>query len=223
MALNYVTGAPTRMAAGVPDDASHGRIEGPRTLHLLVVGGMSGASVGVSSYELGVANQFALRLARSTGRGVEWESLSSDRGRLATTAATLRGFDGLGSFDFVVLSPGTMDVLSFASLRLWRQELERLLAFLAEKTSAQALIVVPCIPDVSRYVQVGPIISRILSDDSREFSDAAVAICARTPKSKSVQMPAVEQSDFVDGAFAYATLYGRWGAFLAATAMAHLA
>ncbi len=222
MAFNFVAGAPTRMSAGVPDDASHGLIEGPRMLHILVVGGLSGSSVGVRSYELGVAHQFAKSLARSTGRGVEWESLANARPRLAATATAVRGLDGLGSFDFIVLSPGTTDVLSFASLRLWREELERLLAFLAEKTSPRALIVVTRIPDVSKYVQVGPVISSILRDDSHRFSAVAANACARAPTTRFVEMPPVETSDFVDDAFSYATLYRRWGAFLSTIATTHL-
>jgi hypothetical protein len=222
IAFNYVAGAPTRLAAGVPDDASHGLIEGPRPLHLLVVGGLSGSSVGVRSFELGVAHQFAKSLARSTGRGVEWESLATDRPRLAATAASIRSLEGLGSFDFIVLSPGTTDVLSFASLRLWRQEIERLVIFLAEKTSPRALIVVTRIPDVSNYVQVGPMLSEILSDDSRRFSAAAADACARTPKTEFVELPLVEKSDFLNGAFSYTALYRRWGVFLASVATVHL-
>lgn len=222
IALNYVAGAPTRLAAGVPDDAAHGLIEGPRPLHLLVVGGLSGTSVGVPSHELGVAHQFALGLSRSTGRGVDWETVANDRPRLAGTAASLRNFEGLGSFDFIVLSPGAMDVLSFASLQLWRQELEGLLAFLSGNTSPRALIVVTHIPDVSGYVQVGPLLSSMLSDDSRRFSAIAEAACARTPKVEFVEMPLVEKSDFVDGSFSYATLYRRWGVFLSTVATAHL-
>jgi hypothetical protein len=222
IAFNYVAGAPTRLAAGGPTDAPHGLIEGPGVLHLLVVGGLSGSSVGVRSYELGVAHQFAVSLARTTGRGVEWESVASDRPRLAATAAVIRALDGLGSFDFIVLSPGTMDVLSFASVRRWRQELERLLAFLAEKTSSRAMIVVTRIPTVSGYVQVGALVSHILDEDSLRFSAMAAAACARTPRTYFVAMPAIEKSDFVDGAFSYAGLYRRWGTFLASVAVAHL-
>lgn len=222
IALNYVAGAPKRLSAGVPDDASYGLIDGPRLVHLLVLGGLSGSSVGVRSNELGVAHQFAKGLVRSTGRGVEWESVASSRPRLAATVASVRGLDGLGSFDFIVLSPGVMDVLSFASLRLWSKELEHLLAFLAEKTSPRALVVVTGILDVSNYVQVGPMLSRMLSHDSARFSAAAAAACARTPKTEFLEMPPVEKSDFIDGAFSYATLYRRWGAFLAARVTAHL-
>ena len=222
IALNYVSGAPTRLSAGAPDDASYGVIEGPRPIHLLVLGGLSGSSVGVRSYELGVSHQFAKGLVRSTGRGVEWESVAGSRPRLAATAASARGLDGLGSFDFIVLSPGVMDVLSFASLRLWKQELEHLLAFLAEKSSPHALVLVTNILDVSNYVQVGPMLSRMLSHDSARFSGAAAAACALTPKTEFLEMPPVEKSDFVDGVFSYATLYRRWGVFLASRATAHL-
>ena len=222
-AFNYVAGAPTRLSAGVPDDASHGLIEGPELLHLLVVGGLSGSSVGVSSYKLGVAHQFAENLARTTGRGVEWESVAGDRPRLAATAASIRSLDGLGSFDFIVLAPGMSDLLSFASVRLWGQELGRLLEFLSEKTSARAMIVVIRIPRVSVYVQVGPVVSRILDEDSLRFSAIAAAACARTPKTNLVALPAVEKSDFVDGAFSYAVLYRRWGTFLASVAAGHIA
>jgi len=222
IALNFAAGAKTRVSTESPDDAPYGLIEGPRVLHLLVVGGLSGSSIGVQSYELGVAHQFAENLARSTGRGVEWESLAPDRPRLPGIAASVRGFDGLGSFDFIVLSPGVMDVLSFAPLRLWRKELERVLVFLAEKTSSRARVLVTGIPEVSGYAQVGPMISSILSDDSRRFSAAVAEACARAPKTEFVKMPLVEKSDFVDGAFNYASHYRRWGVFLASRATAHL-
>ena len=222
IAFNYVAGAPTRLAAGVPDDASHGLIGGKSPLHILVVGGLSGSSVGVGSYELGVAHQFAKSLARTTGRGVEWESLADDRPRLAATAASIRSLEGLGSFDFIVLSPGTTDVLSFATVRLWRQELQWLLTFLAEKTSPRALILVTRIPQVSGYVQVGPMVSRILDDDCVRFSAIAEAACARTPKTSFIEMPAIEKSDFVGDTFGYSGLYRRWGGFLASVATAHL-
>lgn len=222
IALNYVAGAPTRMVAGVPDDAPHGLIEGPRPLHLLVVGGLSGSPVGVRSYEQGVAHQCAKGLAKKTGRGVEWESLASVRPRLAGTAAALRGFDGLGSFDFIVLSPGTLDVLSFASIRQWERELEGLLSFLAEKTSPRTAILVTRILDISAFAQVGPTVRSILRDDSRRFSEVAAEICTRIPKAEMIDMPPVEKSDFVDDAFSYATLYRRWGEFLASIVTAHL-
>jgi hypothetical protein len=222
IAFNYVSGAPTRLASGVPDDASYGLIEGPAPLHLLVVGGLSGSSVGVLSYELGAAHQFAMSLARTTARGVEWDSVASDRPRLAATAASIRSLDGLGSFDFIVLSPGTIDVLSFVSVRRWQQELERLIAFIAEKSSSHAMIIVTGIPKVSGYVQVAPLIGRILDDDSLRFSAIAEAACARTPKTNFVVLPAIEKSDFVDGGFSYSTLYRRWGVFLASVAVAHL-
>ena len=222
IALNYAAGAQTRVSSEVPDDAPYGLIEGPRVLHLLVVGGLSGSSIGVQSYELGVAHLFAENLARSTGRGVEWESLAPDRPRLPGIAASVRGLDGLGSFDFIVLSPGVMDVLSFAPLRLWRQELERVLVFLAEKTSSRARVLVTGIPEVSGYAQVGPMIKSILSDDSRRFSAAVAEACARTPKAEFLEMPQVEKSDFVGGAFNYASHYRRWGVFLASKATAHL-
>lgn len=222
IALNYAAGAQTRVSTEAPDDAPYGLIEGPRVLHLLVVGGLSGSSIGVQSYELGVAHQFAENLARATGRGVEWESLAPDRPRLPGIAASVRGLDGLGSFDFIVLSPGVMDVLSFAPLRPWRQELERLLVFLAEKTSSRARVLVTGIPEVSGYAQVGPMISSILSDDSSRFSAAVAEACARTPKVEFVEMPQVEKSDFVGGAFNYAGHYRRWGVFLASRATAQL-
>lgn len=222
IALNYAAGAQTRVSTEAPDDAPYGLIEGPRVLHLLVVGGLSGSSIGVQSYELGVAHQFAENLARTTGRGVEWESLAPDRPRLPGIAASVRGLDGLGSFDFIVLSPGVMDVLSFAPLRPWRQELERLLVFLAEKTSSRARVLVTGIPEVSGYAQVGPMISSILSDDSSRFSAAVAEACARTPKVEFVEMPQVEKSDFVGGAFNYAGHYRRWGVFLASRATAQL-
>jgi len=222
IALNYAAGAQTRVSAEAPDDAPYGLIEGPRVLHLLVVGGLSGSSIGVRSYELGVAHQFAENLARATGRGVEWESLAPDRPRLHGIAASVRGLDGLGSFDFIVLSPGVMDVLSFAPLRLWRQELERVLVFLAEKTSSRARVLVTGVPEVAGYAQVGPMIRSILHDDSRRFSAAVAEACARTPRTEFVQMPQVQKMDFVDGAFNYASHYRRWGVFLASRATEHL-
>jgi hypothetical protein len=215
MARTYLSGAPTRMSAGVPTDASFGFIEGPHPLHLLVVGGLSGSAIGVRSFELGVAHQLALQLSRRSSRGVEWESLGGETMRLASSARALRALPGLGSFDVIVVSPGTADILAFVSLRAWRAELRTLLEYLLSTACPGTQVIVTEVPDVSAHVQVGRVASAILRDDAREFTATVDDVCQEFADARSVSLPPVERSDFIDGAFSYSTLYRRWSRHLA--------
>ena len=220
LAMNFVSGAPTRMAAGVPDDAPNGLIEGPRVLNLLVVGGLSGSAIGVRSYDQGVAHQLAQRLHRLTGRGVEWETLAHPKLRLAATSETLQQLPGLASYDLVVLSPGIADLLAFMPIAAWRREFERLIWFLDAATARGARLLVTEVPDVSNYVQVGPFVSGVLSQDSRELSAIAAEVCESLPRAHYLTLPPITSTDFIDGAFSYSTLYRRWGSHLADQAVA---
>lgn len=222
IALNYVAGAPTRLASGGPTDAPHGSIEGRNRLHILVVGGLSGSAVGVTSYGFGVTALLARSLARETGRGVDWESLSQENTKLAGTAATLRAMDGLASFDVILISTGSADALAFTSFRAWRAELTSLLAFLDHSVSPSALVAVTGVPDVSPHVQAGRLVSRTLALDCREFNAIVAESCRALPRVQRVAMPAAEASDFIDGAFSYSTLYRRWAAWLCEFVMARL-
>lgn len=215
LAWNYVAGAPTRMVAGGPDDTPNGLLDGPRVFNLLVVGGLSGAAIGVPSFRLGVAHQLAQHLHRSSGRGVEWETLAHPNLRLSATSESLQRLPGLASYDLVVLSPGIADLLAFTPIAAWRRELEKLMWFLDATTAEGARLVVTQVPDVSAYVQVGPLVSGVLAQDSRELSAIAAEVCAGVPRAQFLTLPAVAASDFVDGGFSYSTLYRRWGHYLA--------
>ncbi len=222
VALGLGTAAPTRLASAGPGDAPHGSIDGSNRLHVLVVGGISGSARGIPTFDLGVAAQLAQSLASATGRGVDWESLSDENAKLAGTAPPLRSLPGLASFDVIVLSPGSADVLGFTPFRRWRAELIGLLDFLATAASRAALIVVTAVPDVSPHVQLGPLLSAGLAVDSTEFNAIAVEACAVRHRAQFVALPAPAASDFVDGVFNYRGLYRRWSDSLRDVVVAHL-
>jgi hypothetical protein len=67
---------------------------------------------------------------------------------------------------------------------------------------------------VSSYVQVGPALSAVLSEDSRAFTEIARDLADRMPRLHLIALPDVERADFVDDAFSYSSLYRRWGRFL---------
>ncbi|MBK4348586.1 hypothetical protein [Lacisediminihabitans changchengi] len=215
LAKSYIAGAPTRLAAGIPDDAPHGLIEGPNTLNVLVVGGLSGSALGVHSNRLGVAHQLAHRLHELTGRGVEWEALAQPKLRLAATGESLRGLRGLASYDLIVLSPGITDLLSFVPIAAWRRDFERLVWFLDATMAPGARLFVTEVPDVSRYVQAGSFVSGVLIQDARELSTIAAEVCSSLPRAQCITLPEISADDFADGVFEYATLYRRWGRYLA--------
>jgi hypothetical protein len=202
------------MSGGAPHDAPHGSIEGPHPLHVLVVGGLSGSAIGVPSFRLGVANRLANALARSTGRGVDWESIAHSDACLAAAGTALRSLEGLASFDVVVLSPGTADLLAFTPFPVWRDELTKIVDLLSRATSARAAVLVIKVPDVSAHVLAGPVVSTMVSEDARSFTEIAARVCERWPKAHFVALPEVEEADFVDGAYSYARLYQRWSNFL---------
>ena len=212
---NYIAGAPTRMSAGVPDDEPNGSVDGPDPFLIIVAGGMAGSGIGLRTFQQGVASQFAKSLAASTLRGAEWQTVGGSTLKLAAATAELRGMPRLPDADVIVLSPGVADVLGFTPLRRWTAELAELLGHISSVSHSDAEIIVTNVPDVSQYVQVGSLTAAMLSDDSRQFGDAALAITLETPKCTFLTLPAVERTDFVDGAFSYPTLYRRWGSFLA--------
>lgn len=222
VALRYVSGAPTRLAADGPQDASHGSVEGPNRLHLLVAGGLSGSAVGVQSHRSGVAAQLARLLARETGRGVDWESLSHRNPRLAGTATALRSLDGMASFDVIILSLGSADVLAFTQFRTWRAELRGLLEFLASSISPTALVAITEVPDVSPYVQVGRLLSGGLAADAREFNAIVDGARRIIPAAQLLALPLTEPSDFEDGTFRYSALYRRWAGALSSFVVQNL-
>jgi hypothetical protein len=212
---NYLAGAPTRMSAGVPDDDATGTVDGPDPFVIVVAGGMAGSGIGLRTFHQGVASQFARGLAASTGRGVEWESVGGSTLKLAASAAELRRMPHLTDADVIVLGLGVADVLAFTPLKRWTTELAELLRHLSAVSRPGAEIIITNVPDVSQWVQVGPLVASLLSDDSRQFGEAAYALTLETPKCTFLALPPVEQTDFVDGAFSYPTLYRRWGRFLA--------
>jgi hypothetical protein len=216
---NYLAGAPTRMSAGVPNDRPHGSIEGPKPYQILVVGGMSGSGIGISSFHQSVASVLAGCLSRSSGRGADWESTGGSNLRLAATSAALFAQSGLASFDVIVVSPGVADALAFVSIRRWRAELERLLAELAKRTKPDALVLVTGVADVAKYVQVGPFLSSMLTRDALHLTATVEASCANAPKARFIELPPVASDDFVEGAYSYSRLYRRWGRFLADTVL----
>ena len=126
----------------------------------------------------------------------------------------LRSLEGLASFDVVVLSPGTADLLAFTPFPAWRDELTRIVDHLSRTTSARTAVLVTKVPDVSAYVLAGPVVSAMVSQDARTFTEIAARVCERWPKAHFVALPEVEEADFVDGKFSYARLYQRWGNFL---------
>jgi hypothetical protein len=212
---NYIAGAPTRMSAGVPDDDKTGTVDGPDPLVIVVAGGMAGSGIGLRTFHQGVASQFARGLAAATGRGVEWESIGGNTLKLAASAAEIRRVQHLSEADVLVLGLGVADVLGFTPIARWTAELAELLRHLAATTGPSAEIIVTNVPNVSQWVQVGPLVASLLTDDSRDFGQAAYGLTLETPKCTFLALPPVEQTDFVDGAFSYPTLYRRWGQFLA--------
>ena len=211
----YLTGAPTRMSAGVPDDEQTGVVEGPDPLVIVVAGGMAGSGIGLRTFHLGVASQFARGLSAAPGRGVRWETVGGSTLKLAASSAELHRMPHLADADVLVLSLGVADVLGFTPLTRWTAELADLLGHLTSVTRPGAEIIVTDVPDVSQYVQVGSWVSSMLREDSRAFGEVAYALTLETPKCTFLALPAVEASDFVDDAFSYPSLYRRWGAFLA--------
>ncbi|MET4782228.1 hypothetical protein [Glaciihabitans sp. UYNi722] len=215
IAWNYSSGVPTRLSAGTPSDAPHGAIEGRDPLSLLVVGGIAGAGIGVQTFEQALACQFAMALAQTTGRGVDWESLPTPNLKLAGVAACLRELNSLPSFDIVLVLPGVADALALASHSRWRAELQRLLAYLTTTSARTAKILVGEVQDVARHVQVRPIVRGVLEDHVQTLNADARSVCAEEKGVHLVRLPEAEASDYVGEVFSYSSLYRRWGRHLA--------
>ncbi len=144
----YLQGQYTRRKVGVlPGAAGANRGiagDGGEPARLLVIGESTVAGLGARTHEFALAGQFAARLARRIGRGVQWDVI----GRNGVTArATIRELVPQipgKNYDYVLVGLGGNDVLKLSSPIKWRRDMTELLGILRMDNPNAAIFLSNC-------------------------------------------------------------------------------
>lgn len=67
------------------------------------------------------------------------------------------------------------------------------------------------VPDVADQVRVGRFVTGVLRDQIRVLNETALAPSARYDRVNFVALPPIENTDFIDDVFSYASLYAGGG------------
>jgi hypothetical protein len=201
-----------------PDDTSVVHGSGPDPDRVLLIGGVLVRGIGVASHELGIPGNLARKLAARTGHGADVEVHAIPMLTAARAEEELRA-QPLQRFDAIVMLLGSGEVLSMRPMRLWRQDIRRVLVTIAELTPFGPPVVISAVPpfaaafDVSEGSRrrISRAITRLNAETRRacletgaadfvDFVDAGSAPTARTRASDayelwaSVMTPPVEQA-----------------------------
>ncbi len=207
----YREGLPTRLTSATPTDEPRGACPGPDPDRILVIGGISGAAVGVSSFRLGVACSSAEALSRLSGRGAEWTSMAVPIVRSGMTTRYLTGLPDLHRFDAIVFFPGVSGALSLTSPRRWSRDLERTVAQLVDRSASDATILVADVPHVADRVQAPRFVRSVVRQHTTVLNALTEQVVARSARARMTYMPSIDRRMVVDGVFSYTRLYRIWG------------
>jgi hypothetical protein len=210
----YRDGLPTRLTSATPFDEPHGIFPGPDPDRILVIGGISGAAVGVSSYKLGVACTSAETLSRLSGRGTEWSSMAVPIVRSGMSTRYLAGLPDLHRFDALVFFPGVSGALSLASPRKWARDLDRTLTYLSVGSAADATIIVANIAHIEDRVQGPTFIRSLVRQHTIVLNAVTARVVAAHPQAMTILMPVIDRRMVVNDVFSYTRLFRIWGVHL---------
>lgn len=111
-----------RRLPGAPGERC-GSSGGSEPLHLLAIGDSIIDGVGIDCMERALPAQFALALARESGRDVRWRVEGQSGRNISDLLERLHELEPALRADMVLVSIGVNDVTGLSSLRHWRQQL----------------------------------------------------------------------------------------------------
>lgn len=160
----YLQGQYVRRKIGRLPDASgdlHGTFaNGAETVNMLVLGESTASGVGASTHETGLAGQFAKFLGEKIGKSVHWRVVGKSGITIKRTIKELVPEIPNEKFDYIMLALCGNEVLSLHSPRVFRRDMQRLLAILREKnpnatffiTNAPAVRLSPVLPFTIKFI-----------------------------------------------------------------------
>ncbi len=142
-----------------PDDLPVVHGSGPDPDRILMIGGTLVRGIGVRSYELGIAGNLARQLAARTAHGADIEAHGIP---MLTTglAGGVLSTEHLQRFDGIVLFVGNGEVLTMRPMRLWRRDIDDLLATIAALTPDGPPVLITAVPPIAAAFDVPPFVRR---------------------------------------------------------------
>ena len=173
-----------------PDDAAHGRVAGANHDRVMVIGEATATGYGIRTHQLGVAAQFARRLAARTGRGVEWSTVGIPGSRLrAGPRVAAAEASSLAKSDFVILIAGIVDTLALTRRATWARHLTATLVTLHDELPMDARILVTEIPPLNNLGAITAILRRATSFQARLLNETTRNVVATFPRCILVPFP----------------------------------
>ena len=202
-----------------PFDVPSGVIPGPDPDRVVVLGEATAIGYGVLTHELGLAGQFARRLARSTGRGVEWSAHGIRDSRLRHAPELIAAISAtLEHTDYVVLMAGIVDTLSLTTRAAWRRDLAATLDALLMHLPMDARVVIAEAPPLGRAAIISPLERLASTSQVRALNGVSRSVVADRPRCETVAFPDDLHQEMWSTRplpASYAAMYGKWAAALA--------
>ena len=176
----YLQGQYVRRKIGrLPDAAGEKSgtfANGDEEVNLLVLGESTASGVGASTHETGLAGQFAKYLGEKVGKSVRWQVVGKSGITVGRTIRELVPEIPDEKFDYIMLALCGNEVLSLHSPRVFRRDMQRLLAILRERhpeatvfiTNAPAIRLSPILPFTIKFI-LGHL-SALHDANAREFT-----------------------------------------------------
>jgi hypothetical protein len=174
LALHLALYSRTMRSAVFPGDDQEKRIPGLDPDRVLFVGEIGVAGYGVLLPGMGMPAQTAARLARATGRGCVWETVS---GFDMTAERAVKAVRGLaGDIDVAVVSMGIPDVLMVTSPTQWTRHLTAIIDSIRDQAGSHVRVVVTGIPPMDQFQPIPPIAKKLIGAQVTRLNAATAAL-----------------------------------------------
>ncbi|QAV69407.1 hypothetical protein ESZ53_02500 [Salinibacterium sp. UTAS2018] len=192
-----------------PKDAAMVRAEGPNPHKVVLCGSGIVIGYGVASHELALGGSFARALTSRTQRGTQVITVTAPglQAKSARKRLTPRVLDDA---DIVILSFGTLEILSLTPPKLWGNQLEALVTDVLEKSSTNTRIfLVDCnTPKMSTFTAT---YQRRMAHTANGFNDQLQSIARAHDRVHRIEFgPAAEDAENIEGR----SRYQEWAASL---------
>jgi hypothetical protein len=168
-----------RGLAGVPRPTDDPRVHasGVDSDRILLFGSGLTMGWGVLSHDLALPGSLARAVSSLTGRGSDVDVVAGGEFRVATAVRELATVN-LGRYDAVVLTLGLNESVVLSPVSAWRQDLDALLAFVAESTPPHTPIFVVGIQRMTEITQYDRLVGSINAHHRRALNRVSAALAA---------------------------------------------
>ncbi|MDB5726769.1 MAG: diguanylate cyclase, partial [Novosphingobium sp.] len=161
----------------LPIDNPRAHARGVDSDSILIFGGGAAVGWGVLSHSLALPGALARAVSALTGRGTDVEVISSGDSTAARAVTQLAQVD-LHRFDAVIVILGLNESVELASPSAWRNDLERVLDYLAANRSPGATVYVVGVHSPTVITPFDAVVAPFVTNHCDELNGITEQICA---------------------------------------------